>query len=128
MKMRSNESPAPVPEGMLQAGFEAKIMHVSFAIGAMTLMESDGCDDKSKFDGFRLALSLPSSEACEKCFHALAGGGKIVMPLTKTCRKRYYENGQLWDEGEYQLGQKVGEWKTYDKSGAIKQQKTFKPK
>jgi antitoxin component YwqK of YwqJK toxin-antitoxin module len=25
--------------------------------------------------------------------------------------KRYYENGQLWDEGTYAGGKKVGEWK-----------------
>lgn len=96
MKMRFNESPAPVPEGMLQAGFESKIMHASFAIGAMTLMASDGCDDKSKFDGFRLALSLPSSSVCEKCFHALADGGKIDMPLTKTFWSPLY--GMLTDK------------------------------
>ena len=42
--------------------------------------------------------------------------------------KRYYENGQLWDEGEYQNGKKIGEWTTYDKSGGVKQKKTFTPK
>ncbi len=84
MKMRFNESPEPVPPGMLQSGFESKIMHASFKIGAMTLMASDGCDDKSRFDGLRLALTLSSNESCEKCFHALADGGTIDMPLVKT--------------------------------------------
>ncbi len=38
MKMRFSESPDAVPEGMLQAGFEDKIMHASLTIGKMTLM------------------------------------------------------------------------------------------
>lgn len=54
--MRFNESPDAVPPGMLQPGFESKIMHSTFHVGGMTLMASDGCDDKSRFDGFRLAL------------------------------------------------------------------------
>lgn len=96
MKMHFNESPDPVPPGMLQAGFESKVMHASFTVGAMTVMASDGCDDKSKFDGFRLALSLPSPESCEKCFHALAEGGKIDMPLMKTFWSPLY--GMLTDQ------------------------------
>jgi len=54
MKMRFSESLDAVPDGMLQVGFENKIMHASFTIGKMTIMASDGCDDKSKFEGFRL--------------------------------------------------------------------------
>lgn len=96
MKMRFNESPDPVPAGMLQAGFEAKIMHASLTIGATTLMASDGCDDKSRFDGFRLALSFPTSESCEKAFHALSDGGKIDMPLTATFWSPLY--GMLTDK------------------------------
>ena len=46
--------------------------------------------------------------------------GKQVGPW-----RRYYENGQLWDEGVYKDGKKVREWKTYDESGALKQCKTF---
>jgi PhnB protein len=84
MKMRFNESPDPVPEGMLQSGFENKIMHSSFAIGKMAVMASDGCDDKSKFDGFRLALSVPTESAADSAFNALADGGKVDMPLMKT--------------------------------------------
>ena len=54
--MRFNESPEPTPPGMLQAGFEEKIMHASFHVGDVRMMASDGCDDKSKFDGFQLAF------------------------------------------------------------------------
>ena len=38
---------------------------------------------------------------------------------------RYYENGHPLDEGEYVLGTKVGEWKTFDKDGSLKATKTF---
>lgn len=84
MKMRFNESPDAVPDGMLQAGFEEKIMHASFTIGKMTIMASDGCDDKSKFDGFRLALSVSTESAADSAFNALAESGKVDMPLMKT--------------------------------------------
>ncbi|KAA5539456.1 hypothetical protein FYK55_24290 [Roseiconus nitratireducens] len=84
MKLRFNESPDPVPEGMLQAGFENKIMHASVEIGKTTIMASDGCDDQSNFDGFRLALSLNDEAACHKAFDGLSEGGKVDMPLTKT--------------------------------------------
>jgi uncharacterized glyoxalase superfamily protein PhnB len=84
MKMRFNESPEPVPEGMLQAGFEHKIMHATLTIGTMTIMASDGCDDKSKFDGFRLALSVPTESMADFAFKGLAEGGTVDMPLVKT--------------------------------------------
>lgn len=84
MKMRFDESPDAVPAGMLQAGFETKIMHASIKIGKMTVMASDGCDDKSRFDGFRLALSVPNESTADAAFNALANGGKIDMPLMKT--------------------------------------------
>lgn len=84
MKMRFDESPDAVPEGMLQSGFETKIMHASLKIGRMTIMASDGCDDTSRFNGFRLALSVPAESSADAAFHALANGGKVDMPLTKT--------------------------------------------
>lgn len=84
MIMRFNESPEPTPPGMLQAGFENKVMHASFRVGDVCLMASDGCDDKSKFDGFRLALTVPTEAEAHKAFNALADGGSIMMPLGKT--------------------------------------------
>lgn len=84
MVMRFNESPEPTPPGMLTPGFENKVMHSSFQVGSMTLMASDGCDAKSSFDGFRLALSVPTEADADRAFNALAEGGKIDMPLVKT--------------------------------------------
>lgn len=84
MMLRFNESPDEVPDGMLQQGFEKKIMHATVHIGKQTVMCSDGCDDKSAFDGFRLALTLPSKDGCNRVFDALADGGNVDMPLTPT--------------------------------------------
>jgi PhnB protein len=84
MLMRYNESPHPTPPGMLQEGFEKKIMHSSFRVRGVALMATDGCDDKSKFDGVRLALSLPTEADARRAFDALADGGSVQMPLTKT--------------------------------------------
>lgn len=82
--LRFNESPDAVPPGVLQPGFESKIMHSTFHVGGMTLMASDGCDDKSRFDGFRLALSVPDEACAHRVFHELSAGGKVDMPLMKT--------------------------------------------
>ena len=84
MIMRFNESPDPTPPGMLQEGFESKVMHSSFQVGSAMLMASDGCDDKSRFDGFRLTLSVPTETEADRVFNALAEEGKVEMPLDKT--------------------------------------------
>ncbi len=84
MVMRFSESPDPTPPGMLAPGFENKIMHCSFQVGGTTIMASDGCDPQSRFDGFRLALSVPTEAIADRVFNALSDGGKIDMPLVKT--------------------------------------------
>jgi PhnB protein len=84
MVMRFNQSPEPTPAGMLQPGFENKVMHASFRIGDARLMASDGCDDKSRFDGFRLALTVAAEVEARRCFDGLADGGRVDMPLTPT--------------------------------------------
>jgi PhnB protein len=84
MLVRFNESPEPPPPGMLQAGFENKVMHATFRVRGLALMACDGCDDKSKFDGFQLALALPTEADARRAFDALADGGSVQMPLAKT--------------------------------------------
>ena len=84
MLMRFDESPEPPPPGMLQAGFERKVMHASFRVRGVRLMASDGCDDRSKFDGFRLNLQVPTEADARRAFEGLAAGGTVQMPLTKT--------------------------------------------
>lgn len=84
MLMHFNQSPDPVPPGMLQAGFENKVMHAAIRFHGMRLMLSDGCDDRQNFSGFRLALSVPAEAEVHRVFQALAQGGSVEMPLTKT--------------------------------------------
>jgi PhnB protein len=82
--MRFNESPEPTPPGMLQSGFETKVMHSSFTVNGVRLMATDGCNDQSKFDGFQLALSVATEAEAHQAFNALAADGSVVMPLCKT--------------------------------------------
>ncbi len=84
MLMRYQESPEPPPPGMVPPGFETKIMHASFRIGTSRLMASDGCDATAKFEGFSLSLALPTEADVDRTFAALAAGGQVQMPPTKT--------------------------------------------
>ncbi|MFC6755318.1 YciI family protein, partial [Halorubrum tibetense] len=45
MLMRFNESPEPVPDEMLQEGFDNKVMHAEFSVGPNRILASDGCGD-----------------------------------------------------------------------------------
>jgi PhnB protein len=82
--MRYKESPEPCP-GMLPPGSENKIMHASVRIGETTIMASDGrCEGKMVFEGFTLHLNAPDEAAAERLFAALAEGGQVGMPLSKT--------------------------------------------
>jgi PhnB protein len=78
------DSPEPQPPGSLPPGFENKVMHATFRIGATTLHASDGCEVGTKFSGFSLSLALPTDADVDRAFAALADGGKVGMPLTKT--------------------------------------------
>lgn len=82
--MRFHESPDPVPEGMLQPGFENKIMHSTLMIQGAVMMASDGCNDQAKFNGFSLALSFEDEDLAKKHFAALGEGGTVLMPIGPT--------------------------------------------
>ena len=82
--MLSRFKDAPDP-GMSQLGMEEKVMHASFRIGATILMASDGrCEGEPRFDGISLSITVPDEAAADRAFNALAEGGKVEMPLTKT--------------------------------------------
>ncbi|WP_292932250.1 VOC family protein [Noviherbaspirillum sp.] len=86
MLMRFKDNPEPQPESACgpQASPE-KVMHASFNIGETTLMASDGhCTGKPVFQGFSLSLSAADPAHAERLFAALADGGQVQMPLTKT--------------------------------------------
>ncbi|HWF17740.1 MAG TPA: VOC family protein [Verrucomicrobiae bacterium] len=82
--MRYKESPEPPPPGRVPPGFENKIMHATFRIGTNILMASDGCEEGGKFEGFSLAISVPTEAEAKRAFTALSAGGKVDLPLTKT--------------------------------------------
>ena len=82
--MLHKDSPEAPPPGMLPPGFENKVMHATFRVGSTTLMASDGCGEGDTFAGFSLSLALPSEADARRAFDALAAGGKVSMPLTRT--------------------------------------------
>ena len=83
--MRNKESPEPHPPGVLPPGSENKIMHASFRIGDTTVMASDGyAKGAPVFKGFSLSLTVTNGADAKRCFNALADGGQVTMPLTKT--------------------------------------------
>ena len=85
MLMRNKESPEAPPPGALPPGSENKVMHASFKVGDTELMASDGHNGgHPRFDGFSLSITLHDDATAKKRFDALAHGGKITMPLTKT--------------------------------------------
>jgi PhnB protein len=82
MMMRFKESP---DQGMIRPGSENKIMHASFRVGDTQVMASDGmCQGQAAFQGFALSLSVADEAEADRRFTALADGGQVQMPLTKT--------------------------------------------
>ena len=84
--MRFNESPDPIPAGMLQTGFEAKVMHSSFTIHDVRLMATDGGNDQTKFGGFQLALTVATEAEAHTAFDALAAEGTPTLVATISTR------------------------------------------
>jgi len=85
MMMRFKESPDAPPPGMVPPDWSDKIMHTSFRIGQTVVMASDGCGPgQGGFNGFSLSLAVKTEAEADKAFAALAEGGKVNMPLTKT--------------------------------------------
>lgn len=83
--MRFEESPEPPKPGTVPPGSEDKVMHASFRVGNQRLMASDGrCAGKLNFDGFALSLTVSNETEADKLFAALADGGQVRAPLTKT--------------------------------------------
>ena len=66
-------------------GSENKVMHMSFTVGETTILASDGqCLGQPSFKGFALSLTAPNDQDAQRLFNALADGGQVQMPLTKT--------------------------------------------
>jgi PhnB protein len=83
--IRFKDSPEPPPPGMVPAGSENKVMHMSLRIGETTVMGSDGrCLGQPSFKGFALSLAAADDTEAERLFAALAEGGQVQMPMAKT--------------------------------------------
>ena len=85
MLMRYKDSPEPPQPGMIPPGSENKVMHASLRVGDTTVMASDGrCSGKPGFQGLSLSITVSDAAAADRVFAALADGGQVRMPLTKT--------------------------------------------
>ena len=83
MLMRNKESPEAPPPGMNAP--PEKVMHACLRIGDTELMASDGmCSGKPSFQGFSLSVPAKDEGDAKRKFSALAEGGRVKMPLTKT--------------------------------------------
>ena len=62
-----------------------KVMHAAFKVGDTQVLASDGhCAGKPSFQGFSLTVSARDDADAKRLFSALADGGKVTQPLTKT--------------------------------------------
>src|ERR1700730_16081910 len=78
MLMRFKDSPEPHQPGMIPPGSEEKVMHATARIGKNTLLAADGrCQEKPKFDGFALSLTVKNDSEAERLFKALGDGGQV---------------------------------------------------
>lgn len=85
MFMRIKDSPEPPQPGMCPPGSDDKVMHACFRIGDTAVMASDGrCEGKPSFQGFSLSLTAANDAEADRLFAAIADGGQVQMPLTKT--------------------------------------------
>jgi len=80
--VRFKESPEP---GHNPPGSENKVMHATVRIGATRIMASDGhCTGRPAFAGFSLSLNVTSADEVDRLTAALAEGGQVQLPPTKT--------------------------------------------
>src|SRR5690349_15460495 len=85
MLMRFKDSPEKHPEGAVTPDMAEKVMHSTLLIGHAVIHATDGgCTGGGTFSGISLSLTVDSDADAEKRFGALAAGGKVNMPLTKT--------------------------------------------
>ncbi len=84
MLMRVKDSPEPPPADCPPMDGN-RIMHAEIQVGQTVVMCSDGRDTGiPKFDGFTLSLTLSDEADAKPAFNALAEGGRVEMPLTRT--------------------------------------------
>ena len=83
MLMRYKDSPEQQP-GMVKPGYENKVMHATVRIGDSVVMAADDCMGNPTFQGFSLSLTVKNEAEADRAYAALAEGGEVRLPLTKT--------------------------------------------
>jgi PhnB protein len=88
MLMRFKDSPVP-PQSSGECSPAPdtgdKVMHATIRIGDTSVNASDGrCTGRPKFEGVSLSLTVENDDRAASIFKALAEGGQVQMPLTKT--------------------------------------------
>jgi PhnB protein len=82
MLMRFKEAP---DQSMVTPGNAEKVMHAAMHVGDTQILLSDGrCQGNANFGGFSLCVNAPSEAEADRVFNALADGGEVRMPMTKT--------------------------------------------
>ena len=85
MRIRFKDHPEPTQPGMIPPGSEDKVMHAEIRVGETVILLSDGrCGGKPQFEGNALAITVGDEAEADRRFNALADGGQVTMPLTKT--------------------------------------------
>jgi PhnB protein len=83
MLMTYGQSPEPE---QCPPGAKDLVMHASLKLGDRTLMASDVPPSMGPkpMAGFALSLNYPTADEARRIFDALAQGGSVTMPMTKT--------------------------------------------
>lgn len=88
-KLRYKE--APPSDGPAANANGEHIMYSNFSIGDTVLMASDDCvNTQTKYGGFSLSLTATTVAEADRAFAALADGGQVRMPLSKTFFSPYF--------------------------------------
>jgi PhnB protein len=83
-QMRFAENPGGISDGMLESGFENKVMHATFRIGEAEINASDGTSTGSNFQSLGLLTEYCDAESATTAFENLAEEGSVDMPLGPT--------------------------------------------
>ena len=60
-------------------------MHATVRIASSTFFASDGqCEGNPDFEGFSMAIDVPTESQAERIFNVLSENGGVIMPLEKT--------------------------------------------
>ena len=85
MLMHFKDCLEPQQSSMISPENKDKVMHAALKIGDTTVFASDGrCTGTTSFQGFALSLDAKNEAEAKRLFGALAEGGQVQMPLTKT--------------------------------------------